>query len=311
MPEEFTRGPERDFSSLDDVEVEQCWRYEFTRLLPGLVRRVSTWREQVPRKEGQDLFDAYCSHQGWQATSFLQMENSLFLIPPGAYYLFPEWPNTAYLNIPPEIRFRRLMKLGEIEKSPEPQETANQAVDSGGESENSHGGRGNGRKVQDIIPRPAEYGLAPVSHFDTEKQVFDKIQWDESSWKKLIASFTENILRSNEIRAFRSNSGELVLFRIAWAQSDKHLLASFSEWLSLNRPVPFEKHGTLGRSRPQQKRRDELEHLRKYLIVQDAGDWKVKVGRRPLFRDRSRWNDCRKAVEKILTDLGSYPGCTI
>jgi hypothetical protein len=148
-----------------------------------------------------------------------------------------------------------------------------------------------------------------VSHFDWEKQVFDKVQWDEPSWKKLLGSLTENILRSNEIRAFRSNSGELVLFRITWAQSDKHLLTSFSKWLSLNRPVPFQKYGMLGRSRPLQKRRDELEHLRKYLIVQDAGDWKVKVGQTPLFRDRSRWNVCREAVEKILTDLGSYPGC--
>ena len=112
MPEDFTRRPERDFSSLDDLEVQQCWSYEFTRLLPGLIGRVATWRDQVPRKEGQDLFDSYCLRQGSQAASFLQMESGLFLIPPGAYYLFPEWPNTAYLDIPPEIRLRRLVKLG-------------------------------------------------------------------------------------------------------------------------------------------------------------------------------------------------------
>ena len=201
--------------------------------------------------------------------------------------------------------------MGDQHSGPEPEETANQAVDSEGEREKSHGGRGNGRKVQDIVPRPAEYGLDPKSHFDWEKQVFDKVQWNEPSWNKLLGSFTANILRSNEIRAFRSSSGELVLFRITWAQSDQHLLASFSEWLSLNRPVPFQKYGTLGRSRPLQKRRDELEHLRKFLIVQDAGNWKVEVGQTLLFRDRSRWNVCRKVVEKILTDLGSYPGCTI
>jgi hypothetical protein len=149
-----------------------------------------------------------------------------------------------------------------------------------------------------------------MSHFDWEKQVFDKVQWNEPSWQKLLGSFTENILRSNEIRAFRSNSGELVLFQITWAHSDKQLLTLFSEWLSLNRPVPFQKYGSLGRSRPLQKRRDQLEHLRKYLIVHDAGDWRVKVGQTPLFRDRSKWNVCRKAVKKILTDLGSYPGCT-
>jgi len=135
MPKDFTRRPEWDSSSLGDLEVQHCWSYEFTRLLPGLVRCVTKWREQVPRKEGQDLFDAYCSHQGSQATSFLQMESGLLLIPPGAYYLFPEWPDSAYLNIPGEIRLQRLVKIGEIEQSgPEPEKT----------------GRRTGRKVLDM-----------------------------------------------------------------------------------------------------------------------------------------------------------------
>jgi hypothetical protein len=132
-------------------------------------------------------------------------------------------------------------------------------------------------------------------------------QWNEDAWKRFTESLKKNILRSNRMHAFRSDSEELVLFRISWAQSDKHLLALFSKWLASNRPIPFQKQGTLGRSHPLPKKRTDLEHLRKYLIVQEAGDWNVDVGRNRLFRDRSKWNECSNAVERILTDLSSYP----
>jgi hypothetical protein len=164
-------------------------------------------------------------------------------------------------------------------------------------------------ELREIDPHPGRYQLNPVNYMETEEQAF-RLGWDDDAWERFTESLRENILRSNEMRIFRSRSEELAILRIPWTLSDKQILALFSKWLAGNRPIPFQKQGTLGRSRPLQKRRDELEHLRKYLIVQDAGDWKVKVGRELLFRDRSRWNDCRKAVEKILDDLGSYPGCT-
>ena len=105
-----------DFSSLEDWEVEHCWSYEFTRVVPGLDRRITAWREHVPKREGQNLFDAYLMHQGGRVTPYIQIQNDLFLIPPGAYYLFPEWPVTPYLGISSRLRFRRLKKLSEYEK---------------------------------------------------------------------------------------------------------------------------------------------------------------------------------------------------
>ena len=310
MGEDFSRRPELDFSSLDDVEVEHCWAFEFTRLIPGLVRRVTAWREQVPRKEGQNLFDAYCSRQCGRASPFLQMENGLILIPLGAYYLFPEWPNTAYLKIPREIRLRRLAKLSEIEQGgPELHETGNQALDPGGKRKKSHRGRWKrGEQPRDIVPHPSEYGLDPVSRMQWKRQEFET-RWDDTAWERFVQSLKENILRSNAIRAFRSDSAELSLFRISWDKSDKSHLNSFAKWLALNRPIPFQKRGTLGRSHPLPKRRTDLEHLRRYLIVQEAGTWRVTVGRVRLFRDRSKCNACRKAVLEILADLGAYPGC--
>jgi isoamylase len=41
-----------------------------------------------------------------------------------------------------------------------------------------------------------------------------------------------------------------------------------------------------------------------------AGNWKVCLGRNRLFRDRAKWNECQRAVEKILADLSSFLGCT-
>jgi len=116
MPQDTQKWSQWDFSSLEAWEVEHCWSYEFTWHLPGLVRRVLDWREKVPKREGQDLFEAYLSHQGGRASSFIQIGGDLSMIPPGAYYLFPEWPATPYLKIPSRVRSQRLKKLFEGEK---------------------------------------------------------------------------------------------------------------------------------------------------------------------------------------------------
>jgi hypothetical protein len=315
MPQDTDKWSQWDFSSLDDWEVEHCWSYEFTWHLPGLVRRVLDWREKVPKREGQDLFEAYLSHQGGRASPFIQIGDDLLMIPPGAYYLFPEWPAMPYLKIPSRVRFQRLKKLSEGEKDWDkpraPRTREGLAGTSRGRKERDAGKKGKvTSELREIDPHPGRYRLNPVSYMETEEQRF-RLGWDDDAWTRFTESLRKNILRSNEMRIFRSDSEELAILRIPWTLSDKQILASFSKWLARNRPIPFQTEGTLGRSRPLQKRRDELEHLRKYLIVQDAGDWKVKVGQKLLFRDRSRWNDCRKAVAQTLTDLGSYPGCTI
>jgi hypothetical protein len=313
MAGDARKWSEWDFSSLKDWEVEHCWSYEFTRLLPGLVRRVMDWRKTVPKRKGQHRFGAYLSHQGGRASPFIQIRDDLFLIPPGAYYLFPEWPAVPYLRIPPKVRFRRLKMLSEEETDwlePRDSETPEDQTGRGKKKQRYAVEKGKAiGELHEIDPLPAQYRLNPVSRFKTEEQTFD-LEWHDSAWKRFTDSLKENILRSNKLRAFRSSSEELALFRIPWHVPDKRLRAWLSKWLALNRPIPFRKQGTLGRSRPLQRRRDELERLRKYLIVQDAGTWQVKVGQTFLFRDRSRCNDCLNAVKKILTDLGSYPGCT-
>jgi hypothetical protein len=120
----------------------------------------------------------------------------------------------------------------------------------------------------------------------------------------------ESVLTSNTLCAFRSDSEMLALLRIDWTRSNKQLLAMFSKFLASSRPRRFQRRGTLGRSHPLPKKRTELDCLRKYLIVQESGTWKTKVNEARLFRDRSKWNGCRNAVEKILAELGSFPGCT-
>ena len=300
MPQDTHKWSQWHFSSLEAWEVEHCWSYEFTWHLPGLVRRVLDWREKVPKREGQDLFEAYLSHQGGRASSFIQIGGDLFLIPPGAYYLFPEWPATPYLKIPSRVRSQRLKKLFEGEKDRgEPREP-----------HTPEGLAGTTSELREIDPHPGRYQLNPVSYMETEEQRF-RLGWDDDAWTRFTESLRKNILRSNEMRIFRSDSEELAILRIPWTLSDKQILASFSKWLAGNRPISFQKQGTLGRSHPLAKKRTELEYLRKYLIALDAGTWEVTVGGVHLFRDRSKWNACRKAVEKILTDLGSYPGCTI
>jgi hypothetical protein len=100
---------EWNFTDLTDDQVEECWTYEFARQLPGLIMRIEEWRVQVP-KQG-DLFEAYRRFAGGRATPFIKIADRLFLIPLGAYYLFPEWPNTAYLKIKPGKRRERIEKL--------------------------------------------------------------------------------------------------------------------------------------------------------------------------------------------------------
>jgi hypothetical protein len=314
MAGEARKWSEWDFSSLEAWEVEHSWSYEFTWLLPGLVRRVKDWREKVPKREGQDLFEAYLSHQGGRASSFIQIGDNLFLIPPGAYYLFPEWPATPYLKIPSKVRFQRLKKLSEDEKDRgeprEPHIPEGPAGTSRDRKERDTGRKGKATsELREIDPHPGRYRLDPVSYMETEEQTFH-LAWDDDAWERFTESLRKSILRSNEMRVFRSDSEELAILRIPWTLSDKQILVLLSKWLAGNRPIPFRKQGTLGRSHRLAKKRTELEYLRKYLIVQDAGTWEVTVGGARLFRDRSKWNACRKVVEKILTDLGSYPGCT-
>jgi hypothetical protein len=133
-------------------------------------------------------------------------------------------------------------------------------------------------------------------------------KWDGGAFNRLVESLQENIRRSNKLRVFASEFEELALLRINWTLSDKRLAGNFLKWLAANRPRAFQPYGTLGRSHRLPKMRTDLEHLRKYLLVQDTGNWnwKIKVGETKLFRDHSKWVACQKAVEKIVADLSSY-----
>jgi hypothetical protein len=300
MPQDTHKWSQWDFSSLGDWEVEHCWGYEFTRLVPGLVRLVTEWREQVPKRKGQNRFDSYRVHQGGRITPFIQIGDNRFLIPLGAYYLFPEWPGMPYLKIPSRVRFKRLKKLSE--DWPEPSEPEPDTPGSATGRRQYKKERNPGKKgkimseLREIDPHPGRYQLDSLT-----------TGWDYDAWKRFIESLQGNIIFFNSLRAFRSDSEELAILRIPWSLSDKRLGALFSKWLSLNRPTAFQKHGTLGRSHPLPKRKTELEHLRKYLIVHELGDWR---GQTHWFRDRAKWNECRKVVERIIADLSSYPGYT-
>jgi hypothetical protein len=295
-----SRLAELDFLSLEDWEVEHCWSHEFTRLVPDLVRLVKAWQAQVPRKKGRRRFNAYLMHQGGRVTPFIKIEGRTFMIPLGAYYLFPEWPD-HYLKIPRKVRFRRLKKLWEHEKDwLEPQEE-------GQSDQKKRRKRGAvAMELREIDPHPGEYGLDPVIGEGVLPQT-SVTKWDGGAFNRFMESLMKNIRLSNAMRVFRSDAEELAILRVSWTRSNKYILDLFSKWLTANRPIAFRRQGTTGRSHPLPKMVTELGYLRKYLIVQDAGTWKVNVGRMPLFRDRSKWNYCRKAVEKILAGLHPVP----
>jgi hypothetical protein len=293
---ETPRLVELDFLSLKDWEIEHCWSHEFTRLVPDLVSLVKAWQAQVPRKEGQDPFDAYLLHQGGRVTPFIRIQDRTFMIPLGAYYLFPEWPD-HYLEIPSEVRFRRLKRLWEREKDwLEPQEE-------GPKGQRKRRKRGAvAMELREVDPHPAEYGLDPVIGGGVLPQT-SITKWDGGALNRFMDSLMKNIRLLNAMRVFRSDAEVLAILRIPWTRSDKHILDLVSKWLAANRPMAFRREGTTGRSHTLPKKMTELGYLRKYLIVQETGTWKVRVGAMPIFRDRSKWNACHKAVEKILDVL--------
>jgi hypothetical protein len=305
------RLAELDFLSVKDWEVEHIWSHEFTALAPDLVRLTRAWRAQVPRKKGQRRFEAYLSHQGGRVTPFIQIGDQVFWIPLGAYYLFPEWPG-HYLKIPSEVRFRRFKKLWKHEKDwLEPQEEEEHADGPSGQKKQKRAPARRKRgavamELREIDPHPAEYRLDPIIDVQLPQQV-SVTRWDGDALNRFMESLMQNIRLSNKMRVFRSDAEELAILRVSWGRSDKHNLDLFSKWLTANRPTAFQRQGTTGRSHPLPKKVTELGYLRKYLIVQDTGTWNVRVGQMPLFRDRSKWNYCRKAVEKILACLHPVP----
>jgi hypothetical protein len=267
---------EWNFKPLTDDQVEECWNYEFARQCRGLCMRIKAWRMQVS-KQG-DLFEAYRRFAGGNATPFIQIADHLFMIPPGAYYLFPEWPATPYLKIEPGKRRKRLERLWNEEKGSFP-------------------------LGREIVPHPAEYEL----DFSTADY-----GWNKDAWERFTKSVKEEIIHSNTLRAFRGASDELMMFRIRWDMSDKNLLDSIHKWLSANRPKKFEKLGSVGRSNPLPKRRKQLEQLGKYRIVQqNKGVWRIDWEAKELFSDQSQWIKCRKSVEGIMAELESLPGCQL
>jgi hypothetical protein len=273
--DEFPRE-EWDFTDLPDDQVEECWSYEFARQLPRLIKRIEGWRAQALKQD--DLFEAYRKFAGGHATPFIQIAEKLFLIPSGAYYLFPEWPKVPYCKIKPSERRERIERLWKEEKGSSP----------------------SGRE---IVPHPAEYRL----DFSTADY-----GWNEDAWGRFTISLKEEIIRSNTLRAFRGASDELIMFRIRWDMSDKNILGSIHRWLSANRPKEFEKLGSVGRSNPLPKRRKQLEQLGKYRIVQqNKGTWIIDWEGKKLFSDQSQWIKCRKSVEGIIAEFDSFPGCQL
>jgi hypothetical protein len=267
---------EWNFTDLTDDQVEECWSYEFARQLPGLIKRIEEWRARAPKQD--DLFEAYRKLAGGHASPFIQIADQLFLIPSGSYYLFPEWPKTAYLKIKPSKRRERIENLWKEEKRSLPSRP-------------------------EIVPHPAEYGL----DFSTRDY-----GWNEDAWERFTENLKKEILRSNTLRTLRGNSDELMMFRISWDMSDKSILGLISKWLAANRPKEFAKLGSVGRSNPLPKRRKQLEQLGKYRIVQqNKGTWSIEWNGKELFSDQSQWIKCRKSVEGVIAEFGSFPGCQL
>src|ERR1700747_1360041 len=160
---------EWDFRSLPDDQVDECWTYEFARECPPLIGLINEWRDSVPRTEAKPEgdeqqgastandadFNAFSRHVGGLKTPFIRIGGALRMIPLGAYFMFPEWPDLPYQHIPPGLRRDRLQALLEKETSMGLSQTAqSRAADRAWKSRD-----GCVPNLREIEAHPAELGM--------------------------------------------------------------------------------------------------------------------------------------------------------
>jgi hypothetical protein len=257
-PQEKLASDEWDFrhTALHDDQIEECWAYEFARESPELIDLISKWRVQMPKRE----FSAYLKACGGVVTPFIKVGNQTFLIPLGAYYLIPEWPDMPYRSILPGQRRDYLGILRSKEERFLP--------------------------TTGLEANPAEYRL------------WGKI--DKSAWKVFLRSLRENIAANRFrafkrdldelvmiLVDWRRSDKEILALLSKWLKENRPQTVSANT-----------EHE--GAGDPIRRKRKQLEQLGKYRLVRaNGGDWHNPGGRR-LFTDQSHWIKCRKSVEEII-----------
>jgi hypothetical protein len=288
---------EWDFRSLPDDQVEDCWTYEFARECPKLVSLIKDWRHSVlrtqatPKADGaaerlglhsadDPDFNAFKRHAGGSKTAFIRIGNALRMIPLGAYFMFPEWPEMPYQDIAAGLRRVRLQALLEKETSRGLSQTAQSRA-----SERAWKSRdGRVPNLREIEAHPVELGMITRGNvICMPALVFDK--------SSILLEGTDQI----------------VIFRIPWDLADDRIVGLVSKWLEANRPRPDIKLGSVGGSEPRRKRRKDLERLGKVRIVRFFhNDYnRAWPGKKKLFADQSQWIKCRKAVERRIQEFES------
>jgi hypothetical protein len=251
-------------TALHDDQIEECWAYEFARECAELIDLISRWRDQVPTKE----FSAYLRASGGVVTPFIQVGNEVFLIHPGAYYIFPGWPKSPYRAISPG---QRRSWLKEVQTREERFLVTNE-----------------------LEARPSEYGLRGTG--------------DKSAWKRFLRSLRENTMANRfrafrtdltELVMFlldwRLSDRQILALISKWLKQNRPQTLS-------------KRTAHVGAGDPTRVKRKQLEQLGKYRIVRaNGGNWRNPGGRQ-LFTDQSHWIKCRKLVEEIITGFRPGPG---
>jgi hypothetical protein len=265
---------EWNFRDLRDDQVEECWTYEFTRECPSLINLVEQWRNGV---RGEHNFDNFKRHAGGRKTGCIRVADQLHFIPIGSYFMFPEWPSTPYLDIPPGIRRDRTRALLEAETSMNlsktPQSEAAEQIWRNRDASVPN--------LREIEPHPAELGMFHSGGFICmPSSVFDKSKLSQPS------------------------TDQISLFRLDWDRTDDEIHKQLANWLKANRPRPPLTSRSIGGRHPFRKLKKDLERLGKVRIVRSCNnDYSIDWEGKRLFADQPQWIKCRKSVEGIIAAL--------
>jgi hypothetical protein len=295
---DFSEASLKEHGILDNEMRMECWAYEFSRENEQLVEAIRVWRAsfagsmsfaQLKRASaGSPMLRIPRNKQQGIAGRFVTIRFPAF------YVFSPEWPDKSFLEIGLAERRHRIALAKDY---------------------SWYTWQPNWEKGLDEYPNleadPKSFGL--------HKQ---------SGWNQLLSDLMASAASNNKLRAFLDKEpanvrldaqyldpkddpfiyaqAECVLFRIPWKYDDKVILKLMAKWLKENRPeveIPAKVSGRAktGKTRLQNMK-ERLEMLGKWrLVKQNHGDISTLhplESKKPLFRDRWRWDQTNEVVIK-------------
>ena len=264
MPEPNIDRYDWDFSSCPDDQLEACFEYELARHSRDKKQEVANWRRMFPRAK---TFDNY-----WK----LVLSDD---VPMTIAEIFPEFPRTPFLRIPPVERCRRFAAIASF----------------------------------GIYPVGAEDGL--LSKEFRDKHGADDRTWFEEGFHELCREFDLSNLsgvshhgakyriEGNAIKC-EDMGATFAVFRFHWRMcSNKDFLDCLRAWLHKNRTQPVRKGlDRRGRGAHSRHFRSQLKllgawRLLKCMTWQEAERLTQEESDTPLYSEQSAWLRARRRAE--------------